>query len=326
MPEFAAPLWLAALPLPPLLWLLLRIRRSGRDEALIHPLAPLIADLRPAPGRNLLTPALWLAGCLLLLLALARPQWSDPSSAATIPAYDLAIAVDLSGSMRALDYVDADGRPISRIDMVKAALARFLADSERVRVSLLVFADSAFTYMPATTDRDVASAMVAELDPSLAGERTALGDAIALAVHRSTQGAELPRALILLTDGSDTAGNIRPQAAAALAREHGMRIHALGFGREGVVPYPLGNGETIYRELPPDRALLATLAGTTGGSHHHIASPADMEQVLHRIHETESARADAAPVTRIELYPLAIVPGIICLLLAEISRRREVTP
>jgi Ca-activated chloride channel family protein len=326
MPEFAAPLWLAALPLPPLLWLLQHVRRKARGEALLHPLAPLIASLRPAPRRRFVPPALWITGCLLLLIALARPQLSDPQSAARLPAYDLAIAVDLSGSMRALDYQDSEGRPLSRLDMVKAALARFLEDSERLRVSLLVFADSAFTYMPATTDRDVAKAMIAELDPSLAGERTALGDAIVLAVHRSTAGSSLPRALILLTDGSDTSGSIRPQAAALLAREHGMRIHALGFGREGEVPYPLGNGETIYRELPPDRELLATLADTTGGTHHHIASPADMDQVLRRIHEVESARADAAPLTRLELYPLAIVLGLIFLLLAETFRRNEATP
>ncbi|MDX9740354.1 MAG: VWA domain-containing protein [Gammaproteobacteria bacterium] len=321
MPDFAAPLWLAALPLPPLLWYLHHIRRTARAEALIHPLAPLIAGLRPAPVRGLVTPALWVAGCLLLTIALARPQWDDPASAARVPAYDLVIAVDLSGSMRALDY-SADGRPLSRLEMVKTSLARFLDRSERLRASLLVFADSAFTYMPATTDRAAAMAMVAELDPSLAGERTALGDAIALAVHRSAAGSDLPRALILLTDGTDTAGDIRPRAAAALARQHGMRIHALGFGREGAVPFPLGNGETIYRELPPDNALLAQLAETSGGTHHHIASPADMDEVLRRIHEVESARAEA-PLTRVESYPLLIMLGLGCLLLAEASRRRE---
>lgn len=325
MPEFAAPLWLAMLPLPPLLWYLHHIRRNARAEALLHPLAPFIAELRPVPARGLLPPVLWLIGCLLLLLALARPQWNDPATAATVPAYDLAIAVDLSGSMRALDYRDADGRPLSRLDMVKASLTRFLEGSERLRVSLLVFADSAFTYMPATTDRDVAQAMIAELDPSLAGERTAIGDAIVLAVHRSAAESTLPRALLLLTDGSDTAGDIRPQAAAGLAHEYGMRIHALGFGREGAVPFPLGNGETIYRELPPDRALLAALAESTGGTHHHISSPADMDEALRRIHAAESARAEA-PLSRIELYPPITVLGLICLLLAEAGRRRGFAP
>lgn len=329
MPDFAAPLWFAALPLPLLLWYLWHGRRPSRAGALLHPLAPLIAELRPQSYRpGLIAPLLWMIGCLLLVLALARPQWPDGESAAGVPVYDLAIAVDLSGSMRALDQVAGD-RTLSRLDLVKESLTRFLENGERMRVTLLVFADSAFTFMPATTDRAAAIAMVAEIDPSLAGERTALGDAIALAIHRteplSTRLAPaLPRALILLTDGTDTAGTLRPQAAAALARERGMHIHTLGFGRRGPVPFPLGNGEVIHRELPPDPELLAALAEATGGIHRQIGSPADMDDVLGLIHRTETARAEMSLPYR-ELYPAPIVLGLLCLVLAEAWRRREVT-
>lgn len=333
MPDFAAPLWFAALPLPLLLWYLWHGRRPSRAGALLHPLTPLIAELRPeSRRRGLLAPLLWMIGCLLLVLALARPQWPDHESAAELPVYELAIAVDLSGSMRALDQIAGD-RTLSRLELVKESLTRFLEQGERLRITLLVFADSAFTFMPATTDRAAAIAMVAEIDPSLAGERTALGDAIALAVHRTDpliehRNAEsapaLPRALILFTDGTDTAGTLRPQAAAALARERGMTIHALGFGRPGPVPFPLGNGEVIHRELPPDPELLAALAETTGGIHRQIESPADMEEVLRLIHRTETARAEM-PLPYRELYPAPIVLGLLCLMLAEVWRRREVT-
>lgn len=332
MPDFAAPLWFAALPLPLLLWYLWHGRRPSRAGALLHPLAPLIAELRPqSRRRGLAVPLLWMIGCLLLILALARPQWPDSESAVDVPVYDLAVAVDVSGSMRALDQT-AGGRALSRLELVKAALTRFLEHSERVRVTLLVFADSAFTFMPATTDRATAIAMVAEIDPSLAGERTALGEAIALAVRRTEHtGSQhtgsvpaLPRALILLTDGSDTAGTLPPQAAAALARERGMHIHTLGFGRQGPVPFPLGNGEVIHRELPPDHELLAALAAATGGIHRRIEAPEDMDEALLRIHETETARAEM-PLPHRELYPAPIVLGLLCLILAEACRRREAT-
>lgn len=320
MPELMHPLWLAALPVPPLLWYLWHGRRRIRSGTLYHPLAGTLAGFRR--GRHAAgwpSALLWGLGCLLMLAALARPQWPDAQALRDVPRHELVIAVDVSGSMRGLDLVH-DGEPRSRIERVQTSLVHFLEASERLRVSLLVFGDRPLTFMPATTDRSVAAAMVSELHIGLAGERTNIGDTITLALQRAGDDGRTPRALILFTDGVNTAGDLDPVAAATLAREQGMRVHTLGFGRDDAVPFPLGNGEIVHREVPPDRDLLRTLAETTGGVYRHIETPTDIDAVLADIRGLERARSEI-PAARHEGYPLLIACGVLCLVLAETGRR-----
>lgn len=327
MPEFGAPLWLALLPLPPLLlwWWGARPDRDRAAGALVHPLAALIGELQGARRwRGLPSSLLWLCGCLLLILAMARPQWPDPDAAARAPGHDVVFAVDVSGSMRAMDYV-VEGRPVSRLEMLRQALGRFLERASGLRAALLVFADDALTLMPLTADLALAARMTGEIDASLAGERTAIGDAIALAVRRMDGAPGEARVLVLLTDGADTAGTVRPDAAAVLAREHGVRIYTVGFGGEGSAPFPLGNGELVYRELPLDEGLLQSLAQATGGAYFRVRDAADMDGILDHIRTVELARIPAPAQTR-EGFWLPAVLGLLCLVLAEYRRQRELAP
>ncbi len=320
--DFGAPAWLILLPLPALLW---RLRsRQHNEGALIHPLTQLIGTL-PAGRRNtLISPhALWVIGCALLILALARPQWLDNDAARLDPGHNIVFAVDVSGSMRALDYLDGDQR-ISRLDKVKQSLERFLRNGSAMRAGIIVFADDAATLLPLTHDLALAAEMSTEINSSLAGERTAIGNAIALAVQRLEHTPGEARILVLLSDGTDTAGTIRPADAAELARAHDVRIYTVAFGSTGRVPFPLGNGEVIYRELPPDSALLEALAQHTGGVHFSVREASDMDAILEQIHALEKTRIPA-PAPAWQWYWLPALLGLLCVLHAEYRRQREMT-
>lgn len=321
--EVATPLWLAGLPVPPLAWWALRRRRESAAVALLHPLAGLIRELQGGDRRPI-WPLLWMAGCALIVIALARPQWVDPGAADLAPGHDVVFAVDVSGSMRALDYL-ADGAAISRLDMVRRSLGEFLGEARALRAGLVVFADDALTLLPLTTDLAVAAAMTREIDNSLAGERTAIGDAIALATRRLESSPGSSRFIVLLTDGTHTAGAVQPEAAVALARARGVRVYTVGFGGDAPVRFPLGTGDSVAATLPPDTGLLARLATAGDGEFHRVREASDMRRVLDAIHAAERSLVPV-PVDRRDWYWLPALAGLLLLIAAEYRRQREVSP
>lgn len=323
--EFAAPLWLLLLPLAPLAWWFARRRTPDRTGALLHPQASLLAELQGGPRNGARwIPWLWLLGCTLLLLALARPQWLDMRAPGLEPGHNVMFAIDVSGSMRALDYV-IDGRPASRLDAIKRALRQFLDRAHGVRVGAVVFADNAMTLLPLTADIALAKQLIAEVDNGLAGEKTALGDAIALGVKRVQAVDDPVRVLVLLTDGSATGGLVTPEAAALLARQAGVRLYTVGFGRGGKVAFPGSPVEApVSAELPPDEAQLQRLAAATGGAYFKAADTETLSGVLAEIEHLEQARIPAARRADIrEWYWLPAAAALLMLLVAEQRRRRD---
>jgi len=326
--EFAAPLWLLLLPLAPLAGWFARRRPRDRTGALLHPQAQLLAELQGGRRNGAhWIPWLWLLGCTLLLLALARPQWLDTRAAGLEPGHNVVFAIDVSGSMRARDYV-IDGRPASRLDALKRALQQFLARAHGVRVGAIVFADDAMTLLPLTADLALAQQLVAEIDNSLAGEKTALGDAIALGVKRVQAVDDPVRVLVLLTDGSATSGLVTPEGAAMLARQAGVRLYTVGFGRSGKVAFPGSPVEApVSAELPPDETRLQRLAAATGGAYFKAADTEALSGVLSEIQRMEQTRIPAARRAAIhEWYWLPAAAALLVLLLAETRQRRTGVP
>lgn len=325
--EFGAPLWLWLLPLAPLAWWLAQRRAGDRAGALLHPQAELLAELQGNNGRLRRVPWPWLLVCTLLLLALARPQAIDTHAPELEPGHNIMFAVDVSGSMRALDY-SIDGRPASRLDALKDALRRFLEQARGVRVGAVVFADDALTLLPLTSDLTLARQLVAEIDNGLAGEKTALGDAIALGVKRLQAVDDPARVLVLLTDGSATGGLITPEAAAVIARAAGVRLYTVGFGRAGKVAFPGSPVEApISTELLPDEDQLRRLAAATGGVYFKAADGESLSAVLAEIERLELARIPAPPRGDAEeWYWLPVAAALGVLLFAEARRRRAGVP
>ena len=180
-----------------------------------------------------------LAWCALVLAA-ARPQWVGDPLPLPVRGRDLILALDLSGSMREQDMRGRTGFE-ARIDVVKRVAGDFAARRTGDRVGLIVFGSRAYLQAPLTLDLDTVSEMISETVLGLAGEQTAIGDAIGLAVKRLRERPAENRVLVLLTDGADTASQVDPVAAARFAADEGITIHTVG-GRGG-----RGSGESLVR-------------------------------------------------------------------------------
>lgn len=325
--EFASLAWLLALPLPLLLWRWWQRRPPRRQTALFHPHAELLAQLAAElPTRARRWPWLWLAGCMLLILALARPQWITlhPDD---YPGRDLMFAIDVSGSMRAEDFAIAN-RPASRLDLVKITVDKLLAQRKGDRAGLIIFGDDAYTLTPVTHDLALVRTILHDIRNGIAGEKTALGDAVALAVKRLRDRPPQSRVLFLFTDGTNTAGHFNPADALALAKQYKVRIYAVGIGRSGKVAYPGGeSGETIAAELPLDETLLRQFAQESGGRYYRVQRSEDLAPILSDIEKLETVDIHLDKIgEHADWYWLPLVLGLGLLFLAQRRGPTEVLP
>ena len=262
MLEFAYPYAFLALPLPLLVrWLLPPHRQQV--SALRVPFFDAVASAAGADPQSgsvimrrrafqIVFAGLFWAG---IITGLAKPEWVGEPIVRSEAARDIMLAIDLSGSMDYRDFPGEDGTPVNRFDAVQRVVAEFVAAREADRVGLIVFGNRAYLQLPFTRDLSTAVALMDLMEVGMAGPRTALGDAIGLAI-RSFESSEVEdRLLILLTDGNDTASRMTPINAAEIAAQNGIQIHTIGIGDEQA------RGEDRV-----DFSALAAIAERTGGT------------------------------------------------------------
>ncbi len=216
-------------------------------------------------------PVLRFAAVFLLIIALARPGTSVDMTSIKNPGIDIMIAMDVSDSMMGQDF-----EPDNRLEVAKRVVRDFIARRTSDRVGLVVFSGDAYLHCPLTVDHNVVGEIIDELDfETVDEEGTAIGEAIALAAARMIESTAKSRVILLLTDGMNNRGSIDPETAAALCAEAGIRVYAVGIGREGRVPYPVGKG--IFRSQRFllnhfDEKALRGVAGLTGGKFYRAES------------------------------------------------------
>jgi Ca-activated chloride channel family protein len=326
---FAWPWLLLALPLPWVVrWLLPPARQAG--AALKVPygarLDAIATQAGHAHARGVGVLA-WVAWGLLCMAA-ARPQQLGELVRPPQAGRDLMLAVDLSGSMSDED-MQLGGGLVDRLTAAKAVLADFLDRRSGDRVGLIVFGQKAYALTPMTLDLDTVREQLDDSVVGLAGRETAIGDAIGLAVKRlkpktAAQPSSKQNVLILLTDGVNTAGMLDPLKAAELARDNGVRIHAIAFGGEGgglsVFGIPLhlpGGGEDI------DETTLKRIADLTGGKEFRARDTEQLAGIYAEIDRLEPVKRPGQSVRpRIERYPWPLAIGLACGLLAFAAPRR----
>lgn len=324
MLTLATPWCLLLLPLPWLLWrtALKQQRNSSDNIAIIHPQTELLMRLNTSTTQRPL-PWLWLLGCTLLLLALARPQWWDNQQH---QGRNFLLALDASSSMRAQDFAE-NGQPVSRLEMVKRVVENFVNQRQGDRLGLLVFGDDAFTLAPLTSDLDLIRHHLKQIKDGMAGQKTALGQAIALGVQRLREQDERSRILVLLTDGSNTSGNIHPLQALAMAKANKVRIYTIGIGSNAQVMFPRGPVEGAQlATLPMDESLLQQLAQQSGGRYYRAAAPGELEHIISDIEQLETITLNDDQVQPREWYVVPLLLGLCCLALAGLREQREVLP
>jgi len=251
---------------------------------------------------------------LCLTCALMGPQLVDQFTQVQSKGYDLMLAVDLSSSMQALDYLE-NGQQTSRINAVKSVVSDFVARRQGDRVGLILFGSQAYLHVPLTLDTLSVRKMLNNTRVGEAGDTTAIGDAIGLAVRNLRDRPEKSRIIVLLTDGGDNSSTIPPLAAAKLAQQYGIRIYTVGVGSQGPVPIPDQTGQIVMAQFDLDEGLLQKIASMTGANYFRAADTEALQKIYAQINRIEKTSAETSsymirrPLYR---YPLG---GALALLL-----------
>jgi len=276
-------LWVfALLPIPWLLRVILPPRRTSRVAVRV-PFGDRVRSAAPEGGSvahatrraaQYIVPALvW----LLVVSALARPQWLEPPLTRDLPTRDLLLLVDLSGSMQQEDFTNAAGKQVDRLTAVKEVLGDFLIRREGDRVGLVVFGDSPFLQAPFSTDLSLSRRLLDETAIGMAGPRTAFGDAIGLGITLFENSDAPAKTIIALTDGNDTKSQVPPVEAARVAKERGIRIHTVAIG-----------DPTTVGEEKLDTETLRSVAQGTGGSYFFAGDRAQLAGIYEELDKVET--------------------------------------
>jgi Ca-activated chloride channel family protein len=251
-----------------------------------------------------------------LTLALMQPQIVDKYANIQNKGHDLMLAVDLSGSMQALDFATSDNRRASRLDVIKKAVTQFVAHRQGDRIGLVLFGSHAYLQIPLTYDGASVRKLLDNMQVGEAGDSTAIGDAIGLAVRNLRDRPEKSRAIVLLTDGGDNASTVPPLEAAKLAAQYGIRIFTIGIGSNGPVPIPDQNGNIVMAQMDLDEGLLQKIADITGGAYFRASDTDALQKSYEQIDQIEKTEVEAhGYVIRTPLYRYPLGAAIALLLL-----------
>ena len=300
--------WMILLLLPPLVvWIRSRRNRyRNRDQkerrtTLLHPalqhLESAFSAHKPTPDFSsklytVLLALLWLG----LVFAMMRPQWLEPHTEERQEGYDLMLAVDASHSMEALDFT-VRGRKVTRMQVIKGVMGRFIEGRTNDRVGLIIFGSQAFVLSPLTLDRQAVRHLLDDLVPRIAGDGTAMGDALGLGVKKLRERPEGSRVLVLIADGESTAGTIPPTQAAQLAAQEGVRIYAIGVGSDQEEVPIMEDGQIKIRtDLGFDEDIMRRIAQTTGGTYFRATDTNALENIYQQIDELEKSQVETRTV------------------------------
>ena len=320
--SLAWPWALLALPLPLLVRRFLPEARGLSEAGLRVPNLSSFETLRDrSDSEQLLNWRVWiavLAWCLLVLAA-ARPERIGDELDVPVAGRNLMLAVDLSGSMDQKDF-ELAGRRVDRLTATKAVASDFIERREGDRIGLILFGERAYLQVPLTLDRDTVKILLLEAEIGLAGEKTAIGDAITLAVRRvHEQKADAgEQVLVLLTDGANTAGEVQPLKAAELAQQVGLRIYTIGIGAETMdVSSLVGGRRAINPSADLDEATLTQIAQLTGGRYFRATDTASLQDIYALVDDLEPVEEPESgfrPVKSYYFWPLGIALSLIGLL------------
>ncbi len=262
---------------------------------------------------------------LLLVVSAARPQWLGEPTELPISGRDLVLAVDLSGSMQTRDF-RLKGENVDRLTVLKAVAGQFIQRRVGDRLGLILFGEQPYVQVPLTFDRRTVRQLLNESALGLAGERTAIGDAIGLAVKRLRKSEDKQQVLILLTDGANTAGVLSPLKAAELAAREGLKIYTLGIGADAMEVRNFFFSETVNPSADLDEETLNQIAKKTGGRYFRARDTEQLAEIYDELDRLEPIAQEPEifrPVS--ELYPwplgLALLGGVLLILLLQLPAR-----
>ena len=253
---------------------------------------------------------LWLAW-ILLIAAVARPQWVGEMVSLPTTGRDLMLAIDISGSM-ATEDMQVNNDYVDRLSVVKAVISQFLDARKGDRVGLVLFGTNAYVQAPLTFDLKSVKKLMIEAPVGIAGGKTAIGDAIGLTVKRLRERQNEEKVVILLTDGANNVGEIPPIKAAELASVDGIKIYTIGVGAEEMrVPSLFGSlaGRTTNPSADLDEETLSKIAEATQGRYFRAKDTNTLAQIYELIDQLEPIEQEPEtyrPFQVLYYWPLGI--------------------
>jgi len=261
---------------------------------------------------------------VLLVFALARPQWGNKYTEVESEGVDIILALDTSGSMKALD-LELNGREANRLDVIKSVVSSFIDGRSYDRIGMVVFGTEAYTQCPLTLDYDILRGYLDLIEIGIAGEETAIGNALATSVKRLIKSEAKSKIIILITDGENTSGAVSPLRAAELAKKHGIKVYTIAVGSRNRVPFPqktFFGTRKVYVNLPVDEETLKDIAKITSGEFFKASDTKSLSRIYETIDELEKTEVKVSEFAEYkEMYISFLTPSIVLLLLAWLLQR-----
>lgn len=210
----------------------------------------------------------------LLCIALASPIMVDRTNQQNRNGKDIVLAIDASGSMNASGFSSDEKERLSRFEITQKIAGEFIKLRQEDNIGIVLFGDFAFIASPITYEKDIVVDMLSYLTHGMAGQNTAIGEAVSMSVRAFKHSKAKSKIIILLTDGEHNSGSISPKEATALAKEQNIKIHTIGIGNKGEA----------------DEALLQEIASSSGGEFFNAQNSKELQSVYEKIDEAESSK------------------------------------
>jgi len=287
MLEFVHPywFWLNLIIIPIVLYEI--FIKNKNKPAFFHSRVELLRSLSKTPSFLQYLPILFrIVAIVLLITALARPRFAHKKQQVTGKGIDIILAIDISGSMKAVDF-----RPVNRLEAAKKVANQFIENRKNDRIGLIVFAEHAYTQCPLTLDYNILKSIMSEMKINEEASGTAIGMGLATSVARLKESEAKSKVIILITDGRNNSGEIDPETAADLAATYDIKVYPIGVGKKGEVDYPFQTAFGVrYQKvnIEIDMETLNKIAKSTGTKFARRAqNTKELEAILKHINELE---------------------------------------
>lgn len=297
-------------------------RKQRRATVLVGSL-----DMIKVSGKTLRSRLVWLPillktlALILAIVAMARPQKADTHVSRSVEGIDIMVVMDISDSM-----LIEDMEPENRLEASKVIIRDFIKGRSHDRIGLIVFAGESFTRVPLTLDYPLLLQSLEDVEITRSIKMgTAIGVALANAVARLKESTVKNRVILFMTDGENNSGTIDPETALEIAKGYGLKIYAIGVGRDGQAQLPVyledarGNRVKRYRPIYSqiNEDLLRRMADETGGRFYRAITADALNRVFQEIDRLETSEIEVNEYTRYaELFPPYLRWAMICYLLA----------
>ena len=266
-------------------------------------------------------PALKYSALVLMIIALARPQWGTRHISIITEGINIIMAVDISESMAALDFKQK-GKIINRLQAVKGVVEKFISKRNGDRIGMVVFGSEAYTQVPLTRDYNTMVSVLDRIKIGAAGKSTAIGDAIGISLKRLEDIKSKSNIIILLTDGQSNAGELSPESAVEIAKQKNVKIYTIGVGSKGKAPYlvnhPVYGKKYVYRRVNIDEETLKDIAKRTGGQYFRAKGTAELLEIYNTIDALEKTEVKTKSYAQYKEFYIWLLLGAFLMTLLQV--------